>query len=102
MTTDTETRSRAVVETETASRYLQQLCKHFAHKVEVRFDPTEGEVRFDIGICRMKAEAGQLVLETEALLPENRTRLEDVVAQHLLRFAFRDNLKVEWQPVRDA
>lgn len=34
--------STARLETANASKYLQQLCKHFAHKVEVRFDETEG------------------------------------------------------------
>lgn len=31
--------------TPNASKYLQQLCKHFAHKVAVVFDETEGRRR---------------------------------------------------------
>lgn len=99
MTTETESRSRAVIETEAASRYLQQLCKHFAHKVPVQFDEAAGEIRFDIGTCHLRAEAGTLVLEAEAVQPETRATLEDVVARHLIRFAFRDDLKVIWQPI---
>ncbi|TIT63197.1 MAG: DUF2218 domain-containing protein, partial [Mesorhizobium sp.] len=34
--------SHANVTTAHASRYLQQLCKHWAHKFPVEFDPNHG------------------------------------------------------------
>lgn len=37
-------RSRADVPTAHASRYLQQLCKHWAHRFEVTFDPHQGRI----------------------------------------------------------
>jgi hypothetical protein len=37
-------RSLAEVATPRAERYLQQLCKHFGHKVAVTFDPRSGKV----------------------------------------------------------
>lgn len=39
----------ATFKTENASRYLQTLCKHFGHKVEVRFDAHSGEISFPVG-----------------------------------------------------
>ena len=36
----------AAVETENASKYLVQLCKHFAHKVDVDYDQTQARVEF--------------------------------------------------------
>jgi hypothetical protein len=36
----------ARVPTRHASRYLQQLCKHWSHNLAVRFTEQEGEVRF--------------------------------------------------------
>ena len=38
--------SHAEIPTASASRYLQQLCKHFAHKLPVTFDPAEGRIGF--------------------------------------------------------
>ena len=100
MTEETPCHARAVIETGAASRYLQQLCKHFAHKIPVRFDETEGQIDFEIGQCRLAAEAGRLVLSVQATAPETLAPLQDVVARHLIRFAFReDALEVVWQPV---
>ena len=41
------TRSTTRIETEYASRYLQQLCKHFAHKIPVAFSKTDGRIAFE-------------------------------------------------------
>ena len=30
-----------------ASGYLQQLCKHFGHKIKVEFTPETGSLKFD-------------------------------------------------------
>nr|WP_312841707.1 DUF2218 domain-containing protein [Sinorhizobium psoraleae] len=38
--------STATVATQGASRYLQQLCKHWSHRFPVTFDPNEGEIDF--------------------------------------------------------
>lgn len=99
MTSVTEFQSRAVIETDAAARYLQQLCKHFAHKIPVRFDETQGEIAFEIGSCGLSATAGRLELVLRTQAAQDLHTLEDVVARHLLRFAFRDDLTVAWQPV---
>ena len=41
---------RAEVPTESGSRYLQQLCKHWSHRFEVAFDAAQGTVRLG-GAC---------------------------------------------------
>ncbi|MGO8536057.1 DUF2218 domain-containing protein, partial [Rhizobium ruizarguesonis] len=38
--------SKVFVPTKHASRYLQQLCKHWSHKFSVDFDPLKGRVPF--------------------------------------------------------
>ena len=38
--------SHGRAETPSARRYLTQLCKHWSHRFEVRFDDTTGESRF--------------------------------------------------------
>lgn len=92
--------SRATVGTARASGYLQQLCKHFAHKVPVEFGPRQGRVEFPMGICELEAPEGAeaLCLRASAATAEELARVEGVVASHLLRFAFREELKIDWEP----
>ena len=86
----------AIVETPNASRYLQQLCKHFAHKVEVEFTPEAGTVSLPFGTCQFAAEPDHLVLSATAKA-SNLDRLERFLGDHLARFAFRENPKIAWQ-----
>lgn len=91
------TRSSTAIPTGHASRYLQQLCKHFAHKLAVRFDEQEGEISFSIGACRLKADDAALHIDLAASTAEEMEQLKDVVIRHLVRFAFREELGVGWQ-----
>lgn len=93
-----EAKSIAVIETDKASRYLQQLAKHFAHKLPVTFTPETGDIPFSIGNCHMDAEEGRLILSLTAPNGDELPQLQDVVERHLVRFAFRENeLAVNWQ-----
>jgi hypothetical protein len=98
---ETALRSVAEVRTATPSRFLQQLCKHFRHKREVAFGPLEGRIGFEAGNCVLRAdEAGQVLhLEVRAGDRGGLAQLENVVARHLLRFAFREPLEVTWSRV---
>jgi hypothetical protein len=89
--------SQARIATPRASVYLKQLCRHFAHKLDVSFDDEHGRIAFSAGTCRLQAAAGELVLEADAQDPESLRRVKDVVAGHLERFAFRDDLTVAWE-----
>lgn len=86
----------AAVGTPNASRYLQQLCKHFTHKLPVAFDERSGEIAFSIGQCRLTARDGLLRLSLASEDEEKMAQLQDVVVRHLLRFAFREELAVAW------
>jgi uncharacterized protein len=46
MTITATATSTARVPTESASRYLQQLCKHWSHNLQVEFTPEAGTVIF--------------------------------------------------------
>ena len=89
--------SQTAIATEHASRYLQQLCKHFAHKLTVRFDEHAGEITFSIGDCRLTADDAALHIALAAPSVDDMEQLKDVVIRHLVRFAFREELAVEWQ-----
>lgn len=88
----------ADIRTEHASRYLQQLCKHFQHKRPVTFDPHSGLIDFPVGECRLAAEGETLTLRLKAGSDEDMERLKDVVARHLVRFAFREEMQIDWRP----
>ncbi|WP_298493606.1 DUF2218 domain-containing protein [uncultured Maritimibacter sp.] len=83
----------ALWDTPKASQYLQQLCKHFAHKIDVSFTPEEGRIDFPFGPVNLKASDAGLWIEVNAADAEGLERAKDVVDRHLERFAFRDDFK---------
>jgi hypothetical protein len=89
--------SIAHVETTSASRYLQQLCKHWGHKYPVEFDPKHGVISLPMGPVTMDASASELTVELDTPDPASLERFESVVADHLARFAFREELKFDWR-----
>lgn len=90
-------KSRTEIATEHASKYLQQLCKHFAHKRPATFDEQSGHVSMVAGDCHFKAVGGDLLVTVEAEDAAHLPQLEDVIVRHLVRFAFREDLQIEWQ-----
>jgi len=90
--------SVARVPTQSASRYLQQLAKHWSHKMEVRFTEQEGHITFPGGaVLEMRADSQ--TLDVALSVPEGGDveRMRDVVSSHLDRFAFREApLTFDW------
>jgi uncharacterized protein len=100
--------SEARVPTQHASRYLQQLCKHWSHNLAVEFTPERGTVTFpkdargaswqEDARLEMTAETESLVCRIVASEPEQFEGMKGVVARHLDRFAFREApLTFDWQ-----
>ncbi|MGY3330632.1 hypothetical protein ACVILI_003649 [Mesorhizobium sp. USDA 4775] len=84
--------SHADVATEHASRSLQQLCKHWAHKFPVEFNPTHGTIDLtSLGRTVMDADAAALHIVVSTNEAGSLERLESVVADHIKRFAFAKN-----------
>lgn len=90
---------QAQVGTANASRYLQQLCKHFAHKITVEYDGTCGRADFPWGTCHMEAGEAALRLRCEADDAEALERIKHVVDDHLKRFAWREAPAIAWEAV---
>jgi len=88
--------SHAEIPTASASRYLQQLCKHFAHKLPVTFDPAEGRIGFSIGDVDLRAGEAGLRIDLTSPDAKQLEQLKEVVVRHLVRFAFREELTVAW------
>ncbi|PSJ43240.1 DUF2218 domain-containing protein [Allosphingosinicella deserti] len=100
----------ASVPTASGSRYLQQLCKHWAHNLEVAYTPERGTVTFPKdargadypgdGLASFGAQAETLEVRVDATSPEQLEGLKGVVARHLDRFAFREApLTFDWRDV---
>ncbi len=84
-------------QTESASRYLQQLCKHWSHKGTAEFDEAQGSVRFDSGNrVEMSATDHQLTIIATTGPRGDLTRWRKVISDHLVRFAFREELQIIW------
>ncbi|MEG3165354.1 DUF2218 domain-containing protein [Sphingomonas sp. PB2P19] len=90
--------SVAHVPTQSASKYLQQLAKHWSHKMEVNFTPEEGRIAFPGGAVLDLRAHGE-TLDVALTVPEDGdvARMRDVVSSHLDRFAFREApLTFDW------
>ncbi|MGZ3274016.1 MAG: DUF2218 domain-containing protein [Caulobacteraceae bacterium] len=85
------------VPTANASRYLQQLCKHWSHKYPVEFTAQNGRIEMSAGVLMLDADPEGLGLRLTAEA-DNIERMEGVVADHLKRFAFREELVFDWKP----
>jgi uncharacterized protein len=100
--------STAVILTENASRYLQQLCKHWSHNLAVDFTAEQGIVTFPrdargatwptYATLKMQAGAKDLECRLTASAKEQLDALKGVVERHLDRFAFREGpLRFDWR-----
>ena len=85
--------SEAFLPTDHGSKYLQQLCKHFGHKTEVEFTPTEGRVALRTGSAKLKADETGLWIEVTGPDAESIPVLQDVIDRHLKNFAFREEFE---------
>lgn len=85
--------SHARLTTDKAARYMTQLAKHWSHKFAVTLDDTTAQIPLPIGDCRMVADDTGLDITVETADPEGLAKLEQVVADHLLRFAFREGVE---------
>lgn len=90
--------SEARMATAMPSRYLTQLCKHFQHKLPVTLEERHGRIEFTAGVCELDAAASPdtLTLRVTAGDETALATLEDVVARHLKRFAFREEPEIRW------
>lgn len=90
-----------------ASKYLQQLCKHWQHNLAVEFTPEHGTVTFPkdargatwTGDALVTFDAGPQALSVriDASSDEHVEAMKGVVARHLDRFAFREApLTFDW------
>jgi len=91
--------SHSIIKTQSGSKYLQQLCKHWAHKIEaLTYDSQKAHIPFNEEVL-LELFARDGVLEAQLRAPDEETllRYEGVFANHIERFAFRETLEIIWQ-----
>lgn len=74
-----------------ASAYMQQLCKHFAHKVAVDYDDTRASAALPLGPATMTADAEGLWVRVTAEDLKGLIQARYVIDSHLVTFAHREN-----------
>ncbi|TCQ08965.1 hypothetical protein C8J34_103353 [Rhizobium sp. PP-F2F-G36] len=77
-------------ETNEGQKYLVQLCKHFAHKIEVDQVGDRGELRFSCGTGFLAASTEGLDIRVRSPDDQSLGETKAVIESHLLRFAFRE------------
>lgn len=83
-----------------ASNYLQQLCKHFSHKVPVEYDASEGNVSFPFGPACLESTEGALLVKLSGPSSEALAKGRSVIDSHLKTFAFREGFsQMDWQEI---
>ena len=85
--------AEAIHDSDKASSYIARLCKHFAHKVPATYDETSGRADFGIGVAEMTATDTRLTMRITAPTADGLTKCKAIIEDHLVRFAFRENLK---------
>lgn len=88
--------SRAEVPTVNAVSYLRQLCRHWSRKFPVEFDDTHGKIQLPKGVVQLMTSLTALSVYLEVAAAEDQAQMEEVVAEHLQRFGFKETLEFRW------
>ena len=95
-------------EVQNGRRYIEQLCRHWAHKLDVRLDDEGGRVVFpkeaedpnypEDAIAIFSATESRLDVHLTAFTLTQLEELCTVIDDHLDRFAFREGgLRLAWE-----
>lgn len=90
--------SRATVPTESAQSYMRKLGQHWSHRFPVAFEGDDGcKIEMPKALCELRAQRTYLSVELMLQDEEDQERLENVLEEHLKRFAFREQLQFVWE-----
>jgi caffeoyl-CoA O-methyltransferase len=96
------TYSTARVTTDRPERYIKQLVSHLGNRVPTELaEDGRGTITLRSGQCVLTADPSHLDMVATAQDAEALAEVQDVITRHLLRFAARDELVVDWAPSSD-
>lgn len=90
--------SAARVPTKNGGRYVEQLCRHWEHKLEVQRTERDASITLPSGsLVTLSADEDALDITVTAADAERLAEAQEVVRVHLDRFAFREApLPFDW------
>lgn len=89
--------SFAQISTAEGFSYIRKLCRHFAHKIPVSYTETEGKAELPGAVCMMHAGPDKLEFTINGDNKEEVLKGEDIIVRHLVKFAFREELVINWE-----
>lgn len=95
-TTTAAVASRADVRTDQPARYAKQLVSHLGRKLDFNADGATSTAAVGAGTGRIVVGDGVLTLLATGPDEESVATVEHVLGSHLLRFATREDLTVDW------
>lgn len=106
---------QAVIRTQRASRYLDQLCRHLDQMRRMRHRPatahhgqapppvqdvswsdTSGVIRFSHGTCTLLADPAALTLRIDAADEDNLRHLRESITRRVETIGGRERLTLDW------
>lgn len=89
--------SMGFVPTANAARYIQQLVKHWNHKLEIDYRDGIARIPFNSDVCLvLETREGGMAMTLTSHSDEDDVRFRNIFEQHLDRFAFREALAYDW------
>ena len=89
--------ARAVVSTQNGQKYVTQLCKHWSHKAGTTIDEAQGTIVFENGNhVAFGVAPNQLTVIASTPSDGDLVHWQNVVENHLKRFAFREEFSLVW------
>lgn len=95
--TDYALRQSLQLNSSQAHKTLKRLCKHFQHKVEVRWSQDHGLILFEEGLCALSASTTKLVMRCEANNRDDLRAITDTLDRHITAFCRDENFDMHWR-----
>lgn len=79
--------------TQYGAKYLAQLCKHFAHKVETNVDQNTGWAKLPTGLANMSASEDLFTITLDLRDVGEEKLAKHIIDSHLVTFAYREEFE---------
>lgn len=87
----------ANIATENPQRIMNRLSRHWAHKLEVALEEDNSFIKLPMGDCELICQEQALLVKLNANTTEDMATMQQVVADHLVRMASKEELVISWQ-----
>lgn len=88
--------SNALITVENPSRYINRLCKHWSHKFTIEQTEHHSSIDFGTAQCTLTHADDQLTLNLSSHSAEDLEKMQQVVANHLIRMSSKNIANVSW------